>query len=350
MADLSDPIKLLIRLDADHNTGLGHAARTAELLRHIDHPLDIHICGTGAQLPLFFGEGITLHPLPDQISEADKSDHLLRMAGDISAHILLIDQQDQTRETWQKYHDSPLPVIAIDDYGGDVQADLIFNGTILNDYHHYPLMTAKDHIFCGGDYALLNPAFGEVCHNPAPDSLLIVIGGGERARQWALALSGEHSPFQNKTIGQITMIVGGAFPDIDDLRMACAKLDISVQQNIRQSDLADLLACHKAALITGGMIVYETLASGCPAIIFPQEENLIREADWFAHNDCLINLGHEGGMDMKLVGQQITLLYKDYQKAVKMAAKGRQLIDGKGMIRAAGEIDNFLTQRNRGNT
>ncbi|PCJ39033.1 MAG: hypothetical protein COA81_11180 [Alphaproteobacteria bacterium] len=346
MADLPDPIKLLIRLDGDHNTGLGHAARIAELLRHIDHPLAIHICGTGAQLPLFFGEGITHHPLPEQISEVEKSDHLLRMAGDISARILLIDQPDQTRETWQKYHDSPLPVIAIDDYGGDVQADLIFNGTILDDYHHYPLMTAKDHVFCGGDYALLNPAFGEVRHNPAPDSLLIVIGGGERARQWALALTGEHSPFQSKAIDQITMIVGGSFPDIDRLRTACAKLDISVQQNIRQADLADLLARHRAALITGGMIVYETLASGCPAIIFPQEENLIREADWFAQKDCLINLGYEGGMDMKLVGQQLALLYKGQQRA----ANDRELIDGKGMIRAAQEIDKFLSRLYGGNT
>ncbi|VAV94349.1 hypothetical protein MNBD_ALPHA02-6 [hydrothermal vent metagenome] len=346
MAHLSDPIKLLIRLDADHNTGLGHAARTAELLRHIDHPLDIHICGTGAQLPLFFGEGITLHPLPDRISEVDKSDHFLRIAGDISAHILLIDHPNQSRETWQKYHGSPLPVIAIDDYGGDVQADLIFNGTILDDYHHYPLMAAKDHIFCGGDYALLNPVFGEVCHNPVQDNLLIVIGGGERARQWALALTGEHSPFQDRVTGPITMIVGGTFPDIDRLRTACAKLDISVQQNIRQSDLADLLARHRAALITGGMIVYETLASGCPAIIFPQEKNLIHEADWFAQKGCLVNLGYEGGMDMKLVGQQLAVLYKDQQRATN----GRELIDGKGMIRAAREIDYFLSQRSRENT
>lgn len=346
MAHLPDKIRLLIRLDAGHRTGLGHATRTAELLRHIDHSLDIHICGTGAQFPPFFGKDITRHPLPEQISEEGKSDHFLHIARDISAHILLIDQPDQSRETWQNYHDSPFSVIAIDDYGGPVQADLIFNGTILSYYHHYPLMTEKDHIFCGGDYALLNPVFGEVRHNPAQDSLLIVIGGGERARQWAQALTGGNSPFQDRIAGDITMIVGGSFPDFDALQAACTKLDISMQQNIQQSDLAELLACHGAALITGGMIVYETLASGCPAIIFPQEENLIREANWFAQNDCLINLGYEGGMDMKLVGQKVALLYKDQQRA----AKGRQLIDGRGMIRAAREIDNFMSRRNEENT
>lgn len=333
MADLADQIRLLIRLDAGHRTGLGHAARVAGLLAHISLPLDIHVCGTGDQLGLLFGDEVTLHRLTGENPE-----DFLEIARNIHADILLIDQPDQCRESWQAYADSPFPVIAIDDYGGPVQADLIFNGTIVDDYHHYPLLSGESRVFCGAGYALLNPLFGGVAqHEVADNSLVTVIGGGDRAGQWADLLTGDHSPFLHNGCDRITMIVGGTFASAGDLRERCKKLNITLLQNIKQAQLARMLSGHAMALMTGGMIVYEALASGCPAIVFPQERNLVREAEWFAKKNAIVNLGYDGGMDMKLVGTEIDRLCRG--AAVRPTAAG---IDGRGMIRVAAELDKFL--------
>jgi len=339
----SDRIRLCVRLDADHAIGLGHGTRVAELLRQIKSPLDVHICGSGDPLDLLFdNDTITRHSLTQAASEEDKCADFLDYAQKIKADLLLIDQPDQTAATWASYHRSAFSVIAIDDYGGDVQADLVFNGTILENYHHYPLISGKSAIseksaiFCGSDYALLNPVFGAVTwQKPQEKNLLIVIGGGARATQWALALTGAHSPFLQPIHGKVTLIVGAAFPEMAAARTACKKLDITLRQNIPQAQLAQLLAHHSIALITGGMIVYETLASGCPPIIFPQEENLIPEATWFAEHGMALSLGFEGGMDMKKVGNMIAAAYNFPTKSDK------KKIDGKGMLRAAKEIDKF---------
>ncbi|GEM_PF-2012032 len=335
-ADISDRTRLFIRLDADHHTGLGHAARVSEILRHITGPLDIHICGSGAQLSLFFSDNITFHILAKNASEEQKCAILLDLAKKHKADLLLIDQPGQTAQSWEAYHNSAFPVIAIDDYGGAVQADLVFNGTILEDYHHYPLISGNNGLYCGGEYALLNPVFGAVnWAEPASKSLLIVIGGGDRAAAWAMALTGDQSPFLSPLYPKITMVVGGAFPETGALNLACERLGITLQQNIPQSQLAHLLGQHSCTLITGGMIVYEALASGCPAIIFPQEENLMREADWFSDHKMALNLGYDGGMDMNLVGKMIALSYHN-PTCIK-----QNIIDGKGVIRAAGIIDDF---------
>ncbi len=335
MADLADQIRLLIRLDASHRTGLGHAARVAGLLQHITVPLDIHICGAGDQLGLLFDDEVTLHRMGED-SPAD----FLEIARKIHADILLIDQPGQNRESWQAYADSPFPVVAIDDYGGPVQAELIFNGTVLDDYHHYPLLCGKSRVFCGAAYALLNPLFGEVAHHAAADkSLAIIIGGGDRAGQWANLLTGDQSPFLQSGCDRITMVVGGTFADVKDLQKKCKKLHIDLLQNIRQAQLARILSRHAMALMTGGMIVYEALASGCPAIIFPQERNLVREAEWFAKKNAVVNLGYDGGMDMKQVGMEINRLCNGAADLPVPAAAG---IDGRGMIRVAEEVNKFL--------
>ncbi|NOZ42485.1 MAG: hypothetical protein GXP02_04875 [Alphaproteobacteria bacterium] len=334
MARPSDQMRLLIRLDADPRVGLGHAVRVAELLSHITMPLDSHIGSVGGQAGVYFADNVTHHNLP-----AGNPAEFLELAREIGADMLLIDQPDQTGESWQQYHDSALPVIAIDDYGGEVQADLVFNGTVIDDYHHYPLIADKSRIFCGGPYALLNPVFGQLPHNPTRrKTVLIVIGGGRRARQWALSLTGDHSPFSPGDFDKITMIIGGTFADGDELRRRCARLRINLQQNIPQQQLARMLSDHSVALITGGMIVYEAVASGCPVIIFPQEENLIREAEYFARNDAAINLGYNGGMDMNRVRKALDMKIIPASDSIG----GIDGIDGKGMIRVATELNNFL--------
>ena len=339
MADISRKIIVFIRLDANHHVGLGHAARMAQLLGEVKNPIEAHIFGIGDQLGIFFHNGEILHRQTQEKSEAERAAEFIALAQEHQADILMIDQHDQTPGTWDAYARSAIPVISIDDYGGNVQANLIINGTILHKYHHYPMMDDLSSVYCGAEYALINPVFGKVNWSETTDnSLLIVIGGGARAVQWAFALTGAKSPFAEAAYDRITMVIGGSFPESDKLRAPCENLGIRLLQNISQNTLANLLGEHSQALITGGMIVYETLASGCPAIIFPQEQNLVQEAEFFAEKNAAINLGYEGGMDMTKVTQA---LHKPIKNTAIPIIDG-PIIDGQGILRAAKIIDQFI--------
>jgi len=326
---------LLVRLDADHHVGLAHAVRVSTLLSLCETAMDIQIVGNTPQADKFFDPGITTF----------HSSNTLKTADDIAADMILIDHPRIAADEWQTLNDSPYSVIAIDDEGGPVQADMIINGTILDAYHHYPLTAPETEIHCGAEYALINPCFAQnPWQNPADQSLITIIGSGNRARDWALALTAPNGPLAQYA-GPKTMIVGAAFPEIAELKNRCTDLNIQLHQGVKQPEMATMLASHQMGLITGGMIVYESLAVGLPVIVFPQEKNLPPEAQFFSREKAIIDLGYEEGMDMTYVHKTLNELAKSQKKRLELSNNAKNLIDGYGMERAAKLIDQFITDR-----
>lgn len=337
-------MKILLRLDADHHVGLAHAIRVAKILSLVKPRPEIHLIGNLPHCEQFFEAATPVTSLsPEAGSEQDRAFKVVEIADCIGADVLLIDQPHLSQISWDIFADSGLPVIAIDDEGGPVRADLVFNGTILPAYHHYPLIADETCIHNGADYALINPCFSATpWSEPAEPGLLSVIGSGDRACTWALALTGPEGPFSRLEVGRKTMVVGAAYPVIDQLGKNCKAGNITLHQGLDQPAMARMFSQHSVGLITGGMIVYETLATGLPVIVFPQEKNLPPETQFFAGKGSLIDLGYDGGMDMELVHQKIKNLMYSREKRLKLSGNARQIIDGKGMLRTIEALDLFF--------
>jgi spore coat polysaccharide biosynthesis predicted glycosyltransferase SpsG len=139
------------------------------------------------------------------------------------------------------------------------------------------------------------------------------------------------------------MIVGSSFPDFEGLKRMTVLNGGIAKQGLPVHQIASHLARAPAAIMTGGMVVYEALAAGVPSIVFPQLENLIPEIDWFAERGALINLGFENGDDITVLSEQLKSLLADPAKAAALSAKGPELIDGLGMTRAAEAINQMLS-------
>ncbi len=346
-------LTILIRLDADHHVGLAHAIRIAKILSLVKSKFECHLIGNLSHYDNFFDSGTQIHPLPsEETSEQEKALIVVETATRIGADILVVDQPHLTKISWDIFARSFLPVIAIDDEGGPVRADLIFNGTILNAYHQYPDMVTDSAIHCGGDYALINPCFGETqWSDPVEKGLITVIGSGDRACAWAIALTDPDGPLSALETVQRTMIVGAAFPQIAQLEKNCNDCNINLHQGLDQPAMAKMLSQHSLGLITGGMIVYESLAAGLPVIVFPQEKNLPPEAHFFSQQNSIIDLEYDGGMDMELVGRKIKKMMDSREKRLTLSRNARQLIDGKGMLRTVEALDLFfqsIKERNIG--
>lgn len=328
---------ILVRLDANHVIGLAHAIRVAAILNLLTEPYQLSIIGNGDLIADFFPN--RHHYLIEENRETD----FFSLVDEVHPDVVLIDHPRPGRNFWSKLRGrkDSFSVVAIDDEGGEVDADIIFNGTVLESYHHYPLANAQARVLLGPEYTLIRPEFRLTpWTNPDKPCVVIVVGSGDIACKWALHLvSGK---LNLSSWGAVRMIVGRAFPEMNRLQHDCNALGVSLSSGLTGQQMANVLSQASVALITGGMIVYEALAVGVPAVVFPQIQNLILEAKWFAQRGCIVDLGYENGMDINLVSESVEKLLESTSERVAMSNLQRAVIDGNGMKRAAAEIDGLL--------
>jgi spore coat polysaccharide biosynthesis predicted glycosyltransferase SpsG len=332
------PIRLLLRIDANHRVGFGHAVRSSALVATLRLVTELVVAGDDLHaLASFF---------PSARLRSVERDNLTAILDSEQPDAVLVDLPRHTPNMWSVLRGNGRPVIAVDDEGGAVTADLVINGTVLDDYHLYPALSSRGRALVGSAYTLLRPAFGTTpWRNPDRRSVAVVVGSGERAWRWAFALMGHGLDRSNW--GEVSFVVGASCAEIETLRQASDRAGVRLISGLDAPALANLLARSRVALITGGMILYEALAVGVPAVVFPQIPNLIPEAAWFAARGAIRDLGFEGGMDMALVGTAVRNLLRDRAEAGTQSTRARALVDGRGLDRAARVVEALLTGVNR---
>lgn len=328
--------RILVRLDADNRIGMGHAIRVAGLLELLQTPYELTVIGHGEPLE-------TMFPSANLISTGQESlKRFCYAIHEVNPDLVLVDYPWSDSILWETARVSPeLPIVAIDDEGGEIAADLIVNGTVLDEYHQYSGQFEGTKVMAGGEYALIRPIFGQTpWTHSSLSSVAIVIGSGKRAHEWAFYLS---SGAVNMTDwGVVHMIVGNTFSEIEKLSNKCSEVGIRLCRGYSGQEMAKVLSRVSTALITGGMVVYEAIAVGVPAVVYPQIRNLIPETQWFAARNCVIDLGYDNGMDPAKVESAVRDLLYDRGRAKAMSLVQRSTIDGLGMIRVAQAIDDLF--------
>ncbi|GGE30651.1 hypothetical protein GCM10011367_01190 [Marinicauda pacifica] len=328
--------RLLVRVDATHEKGLAHAARTSRLIASLPGSLEVELVGTGESLSRFF-PGVTITP-----TGPDAGATVLARVEAFEPAAIMIDEPDMDPGLWAALEKVPhIKRIAIDDFGGPMPADLAVNGTVIPRYHTYTGLRSGGKSMCGGHYALLSRHFAGARHDaPRTGPIVAVCGGGDRAARWATTLA-EIGP--ELAIGYgFTLIVGAAYPRFDALSEIARAHGTTLERGLPPETLARRLAEAPAAVLTGGMIAYEALAAGVPALVFPQLENLVEEIDWFAQRGGLIDLGLETGDKPEHVAAELTGLLNNPARARALSQTGPQLVDGLGMERAAAAVAGLL--------
>ncbi len=311
--------------------GLGHAVRSSGVVNLLGDAVDLVLVGQGAGLERWF----------PAVPRIDPVRPLAEICREQAADAVLLDIPHYPPGLFAELRRTGLPLICIDDMGGAIDADLVINGTVLQDYHSYPQVPAGSTLLLGPRYALIRLDFGRIrWAPPLRPNVLIVVGSGERAREWAYWLVTEG--VDGTAWGSVTMVVGAAFPDFDVIAELGAQCGISLRCGLDAGALAHLLANASVALITGGMIVYEALAVGVPAVVFPLLANMLPEARWLAERGCILGLGGEGGMEAPTVRSAVGHLLSDHRAAEDMSRRQRSLVDGGGMERAARAIARLL--------
>lgn len=330
-------MRMVLRLDADASTGFGHAVRSSALVQAFTPGIELVVAGDDVAAIR------SVFPSARHRSVQDEGFEAILKAE--SPDLVIVDLPRTEPSLWALARASGAVVVAVDDEGGAISADFVINGAGPESVHDYPLLTGKDQTLTGPAHALLRPDFGHIrWQAPADRSVSIIAGSGTRARDWALMLATDG--LRDVRPGPVKMAVGAFFDPIEELRTRCRASGITLVQGLSAGDMARFLAGSQAALITGGMLMPETLAIGTPAIVFPQVENLIPETRWFAERGAIRDLGRDGGVDLSLIKTQVDTLLSQPDAARRQSDRGRALVDGHGARRCAERIEQAILTRN----
>jgi spore coat polysaccharide biosynthesis predicted glycosyltransferase SpsG len=99
--------------------------------------------------------------------------------------------------------------------------------------------------------------------------------------------------------------------------------------------IADLMQEADVVVCSGGMSVYEIAALGTPGIVIAQNAREDGRMRAFARRGTVEYLGLGTEVDADTLGGAVIALLRDASRRREMSARGRELVDGQGALRAA---------------
>jgi spore coat polysaccharide biosynthesis predicted glycosyltransferase SpsG len=179
-------------------------------------------------------------------------------------------------------------------------------------------------LLLGPRFALLDPGFADVPHRaarPAVSRVLVTLGGEDVEAVVAAA------------VDAVKLAVPGAAVDlaVGPFARAASARDANVTLHHGLPSLRALLLEADFAVTGAGMTLYECLAAGTPAVAVPLADNQ------------KLNFDELTGAGLILPGQPdlaaaVERLSRDAALRGRLAASGRELVDGRGAARVAADL------------
>ncbi|MCP3983667.1 MAG: hypothetical protein GY723_04720 [bacterium] len=316
--------RALVRVDADASIGRGHAVRTAALIDALAWTEPPIVSGEGPDLGSLF-PGARIEPAARFAELAEE------------ARVVIIDHPNPHVADLEM----PALKVVIDDCGEIGSADIIVAGSGPASRHVYPKLGEQVLRLCGPRYALLRAAFTkprQATAGTAAPRLLLLAGSGTHASEWLLGLLADIEGELDRVA--LDVVVGASFADPGLLQEICNANGHWLGCNLAADALAERLSSASVAVVTGGMIVPETLALGVPCVAFPNEPELVEEIAWLDGENALCGLDPCG--NPAEAWNHVRELLSDEERAVALATSGRRLFDGQGTARVAAAIEERL--------
>lgn len=330
-------MRIILCTEANPEVGYGHIVRCAGLLNLLTFEHSLTVVGA-VDSTRFFNVPSKVVCVHDWLTLDWAS------LGIAQADLIIVDLPFYRVRAWNRFRLGAAKVLAVDDYGGDLHADVVINGTVVDDYHHYP-RAAKCVFLLGPQYTLIRSDFAaKPWVGATATDVSFVIGSGDEARKWAFFLARHIAPYwRDRTVH---FVVGHGFDDIPALRHVCESAGLCLHVGLSGSDLAELLSHSALAITTGGMILYEAVAIGAPLMVFPQMDDMNIEVDWFSCRGACIDVkafAYDAAQMLSVASLQLG----DGLSMQNMSARQRALIDGRGMHRAFSTVMRLLFETNR---
>ncbi len=338
------PARLLIRADANRQSGTGHVIRCialAEAWRNETGP----VCFASRSLPppvaaRLKTSGLELVEMSTFTNLVDDAREFLELARARSATALVVDGYEFDRSWQQVVHADARPLLLIDDEGkaAGYHADLILNQN--------PYATAAAYrekcearVLAGLEFALIRDEFLKLANRQSPLigkshlQLLVSLGGGG-SELTLIDRVIEAIQVQGRTDLISTIVEPGR-----DARRIGTKISL-----VPWSDkMPELMRDCDFAVCGGGSTNWEMCLFGVPRAVIVLADNQRTIAQALESAGACINLGWHADVTGGMIATAIERLSSDASLHHSMREAGRRLVDGRGASRVCHAIRNAST-------
>jgi spore coat polysaccharide biosynthesis predicted glycosyltransferase SpsG len=308
--------RVLFRAAAGPRRGFGHLMRCGVLARMLGTRRELSLRGSAATARA--ARALGWRVLAQRGSALDT---LQRFAPTL---LVIDDPSSRAARVWVRAAQQlGIPVASAHDLGyGRAGADLTIDGSLRLPRGRRPADLQ------GPAFAMLNPELETLRHhNPArrTNHVLIALGGGSHVRTIGPALAAR---VRQVAPGVRVEIAAGLLPHraAGELPEGCRWL--------RTSSLATVLATTSAAVLAGGVTLYEACALGTPVVTLAVVPAQRVTTSAFAEAGATIEASHSTrrrAIDRAAAG--VSYLLAHPREAARQSARARALVDGRGAWR-----------------
>ena len=331
------------RVEAGPVTGFGHLGRCVALAQQLaDNGVRTVFCtgatGDFATQRLATARAETAAPA-GRTGSAEDAARFAEVARQAGADWLVVDGYDFDGAYLSALRQGPWKLLVIDDnmrlpaYPAEILVDQNFGAESLR----YVLPPGGQALL-GPRYALLDRRFrGAGAQKEQPQQVrrvLVTTGGTDphnltvRMLPWLLKAAEE---------ARFDVVVGPASPAISSLQET-ARADPRVSLHTSPPGLFDLMRSADIAITAGGTTLWELAALGVPALVVLIADNQRPHTTAMAGQGIIRLLGWHADLTEQSVTAALNSLMNDYTARSQMSRAAREIVDGHGAERVAGEM------------
>ena len=320
-------MKLLIRADADSQSGSGHVMRGLALAQAWQDAGGSAILAA-ARLPESLRERLQSEGV-DVVADED----IVRVAREHDAMWVAVDGYHFGAAYQRRLKDAGLRVLWIDDQGrdGPYCADLVLNQNLHADAITYD---GPARLLLGPRYVLLRREFRTRRERAAgAKNVLVTLGGADPHNVTMKVVRA----LQQLPDVEALVIAGGSNPHYDVLREATRDTPrIRLERSV--ADMPALMSHAGIAVAAGGTTCWELAFCGLPSIVIALAENQLDNVQRLGDAGIAMNLGWHEHVDANALAAAIEKLIADGDLQKEMSRRGMELIDGEGGARVVEQM------------
>lgn len=316
-------LRILIRVDGNHQIGMGHIYRTLHLASELKkYKHDITFLTNTVPAKKIISRQFKCMSLPKLQSEKNK------VFGKLNPDIMILDKLKESTSNLKIYRKNCSNIIGID-YTGSNKRLVKFGINML--YQKSGII--NNNSFSGFEFAILNKRF--IKRKPIQirkkiNSIIILQGGSDTKCFTPKIINALNSIEDNF---EIKVVLGPTFECWKKLEKASNenKKRLKIYHNVK--NMKGLMSNQDMAITGGGVTLLELCSLGIPSLVVCGASFENETATMLQRNGFGVNLGYGGKLSEKKIGMATKQLLADYYKRKKMNKIGISLIDGKGVER-----------------
>ncbi|MHA6487451.1 PseG/SpsG family protein [Bacillus cabrialesii] len=331
--------------DGGYEKGMGHVVRMKRLAEELKQRCLITFYTNQESEPFLHEEHWHVIVKP----ELRQHEFILREIKNKHLDLLLFDILDAPAELLRKIKaetDAKIVLFEEKNEKAIQLSDAVING-IYGDIRSRWYDQGNTRIYEGPDYLILHPAFQTArndytlrkkCRN-----ILVALGGSDPKQLIfkVLAAADQVPAMKDKNM---IFVMGSASPHQEAVRRQIQK---KPQYTVigQTSDMAGVMKQADAAIVAGGISLYEAICIGVPCLVLSQVEHQTATAKTFAEQGAALDLGLGELVSDETLIYQMSRISSSYPLRLSLHKGGRPLVDGKGIKRVKAILQDLYDQK-----